>query len=109
MAAAPGPSRLPGGVLAPERGPRTSSLSTVLSELGDRLFRSLCAGAALLIIALAALLVVVLVWKSGLAIKTIGISFFTSSTWDPEPSHRIFGALSFVYGTVATSLIAMII
>src|SRR5205807_6537420 len=28
---------------------------------------------------------------------------------DPEPTHRKFGALAFVYGTVATSAIAMII
>jgi phosphate transport system permease protein len=62
-----------------------------------------------LIIVLAALLFVVLVWKSWLAIKTIGIHFLTSTTWDPEPTHRSFGALAFIYGTVITSLIAMVI
>src|SRR4051794_38775483 len=109
MEAAPGHARSPGGVLAPQRGARTPPVSTLLSDLGDRLFRRICQGAALLIITLAGLLVGVLVWKAWLAIKTIGVSFFTRSTWDPEPSHRIFGALSFVYGTVATSVIAMVI
>src|SRR5439155_24562387 len=33
--------------------------------------------------------------------------FFTQTTWDPEPDHRIFGSLAFIYGTVATSVIAM--
>ncbi len=29
--------------------------------------------------------------------------------WDPEPSHRKFGSLAFIYGTVVTSIIAMLI
>jgi len=77
--------------------------------LGDVLLRILSQGAALLVIVIAALLAVVLLWKSLLAIETIGLHFFTGTTWDPEPTHREFGALAFVYGTVATSLIAMAI
>ena len=75
----------------------------------DGLFRLLCQAAALLVLVLAVLVTAVLAWKSWLAIRTIGISFLTSMTWDPEPSHRRFGALAFVYGTVATSVIAMVI
>ncbi|MGC1717381.1 MAG: phosphate ABC transporter permease subunit PstC [Isosphaeraceae bacterium] len=75
----------------------------------DGLFRLLCQAAALLVVVLAVLVTAVLAWKSWLAIRTIGISFLTSMTWDPEPSHRRFGALAFVYGTVATSVIAMVI
>src|SRR5206468_13050698 len=40
---------------------------------------------------------------------TTGFDFFTNKTWDPEPTHREFGALAFVYGTLATSAIAMLI
>jgi len=78
-------------------------------HLKDYLFRGLCQGAALLVIVLAALLVAVLVWKSWLAIQTLGGRFFVDTTWDPEPSHRRFGALAFVWGTVATSALAMLI
>jgi phosphate transport system permease protein len=53
------------------------------------------------------MLLLVLTWQSWLAIRTIGVRFFAQTTWDPEPNHRHFGSLAFVYGTVATSLIAM--
>jgi len=77
--------------------------------LGDHLLRLLCQACALLIVALVVLLAVVLVWKSWLAIQTVGARFFFDTTWDPEPSHREFGALAFIWGTVATSAIAMLI
>src|SRR5690348_10167871 len=72
-------------------------------RLGDVAFRLICQSAAIIIIVLALLLVVVLTWQSWLAIRTIGVRFFTQTVWDPEPNHRIFGSLAFVYGTVATS------
>jgi phosphate transport system permease protein len=79
------------------------------SGLADTAFRLLCQAASLLVIALAVLLVSILVWKAWLAIETTGIAFFTTSKWDPEPTHREFGALAFVYGTVVTSIIAMLV
>jgi phosphate transport system permease protein len=72
-------------------------------------FKLLCQLAAVLIIVLAALLVTVLLWRSWLSIRAVGLDFFISATWDPEPSHRQFGALSFIYGTLASSAIAMLI
>jgi phosphate transport system permease protein len=79
------------------------------SPLGDRLFRGLCQGAAALVVALFVVLVGVLVWEAWPAMKATGFRFLTDSTWDPEPSHRKFGALAFVWGTVATSAVAMLI
>lgn len=85
--------------------PRDRRIGLVL----DRLFKWVCQAAALLVVVLAVLLVSILVWKSWEALRTIGPGFFTHITWDPEPSHRKFGALAFIYGTVATSAIAMLI
>jgi phosphate transport system permease protein len=62
-----------------------------------------------LVIALAISLVIVLIWKAWLSIETTGLSFFTTLTWDPEPTHRLFGAKAFVYGTAVTSAIAMLV
>jgi phosphate transport system permease protein len=90
-----------------ERSGERGGPSTTRRFVGDLLFRLVCQAAALFVIVLAGLLVVILTWQSWLAIRTIGIHFFTQTTWDPEPNHRIFGSLAFVYGTVATSLIAM--
>ncbi|HMC89297.1 MAG TPA: phosphate ABC transporter permease subunit PstC, partial [Gemmataceae bacterium] len=78
-------------------------------RVGDLLFRVICQTGAMVVLVLAALLLLVLLWKSWLAIRTIGVQFFTTTTWDPEPDHRRFGALCFVFGTVATSAIAMLI
>src|SRR5438067_5198529 len=77
--------------------------------LDDLLFRMLCQAAAWLVVLLAVLLVVVLVWRSWTAIQATGFSFFTTEEWNPEPTKRRFGALAFVWGTVATSLLAMLI
>jgi phosphate ABC transporter permease protein PstC/phosphate ABC transporter permease subunit PstA len=76
---------------------------------GDRAFKVLCEAAAVLIILIAFLLVAVLLWRSWLAIETFGGRFFIDMKWDPEPTHRKFGALAFVWGTVITSVIAMVI
>ena len=88
---------------------RTHRGAPARQRIGDVLFKLVCEAAALLVIVVALLLLAVLVWKSWLAIRTIGGSFFTTTTWDPEPTHRIFGSLAFAWGTVATSFIAMLI
>jgi len=79
------------------------------SDVPDIAFRLLCQAASILVIAIAFLLVAVLVWKAWLAIETTGLTFFITKTWDPEPTHRHFGALAFVYGTVVTSVLAMVV
>ena len=75
----------------------------------DTAFRLLCQSASLLVISLAISLVIVLIWKTWHAMQTTGLAFFTTSTWDPEPTHRLFGAKAFVYGTAVTSMIAMLV
>lgn len=80
-------------------------------SFSDRVFRAICGLAALAIIGGSILLAMVLIAKAWLAIRTIGPSFLWKTTWDPvdEDNHRQFGALAFVYGTVATSAIAMLL
>lgn len=41
------------------------------------------------------------------SIRAFGFSFFTSLRWDPV--HDVFGALPFIYGTLASSILALII
>jgi phosphate transport system permease protein len=80
-----------------------------LAGVGDAVFRLLCQAAAALVVGLAVLLVIILVWRAWESIWTNGVAFFTNWTWDPEPTHRAFGSLAFIYGTVVTSAIAMLI
>ncbi|MEA2205003.1 MAG: phosphate transport system permease protein [Blastocatellia bacterium] len=74
---------------------------------GDAIFRLLLLAAALLIVLLVGSMLFALVAKSRLSIAQFGFSFITSSNWDPVRSE--FGALPFIYGTVASSLIALVI
>ncbi len=78
-------------------------------RLGDRLIALVCQASALSVIAIFVALVVILFWQAWPAIRTIGVQFFITSRWDPQMDHREFGALTFVYGTVMTSAIAMLI
>lgn len=79
------------------------------TRFGDLVFKFLCQSAAIGVIVLALLLLVVLISLSWLAIQTVGARFLTTTVWDPEPTHRQFGALAFIWGTLITSALAMLI
>jgi phosphate transport system permease protein len=74
---------------------------------GDTIAKILLAAAAFFIIGLLIALAVELFVDSSDTITKFGFSFLTGSKWDPE--HQIFGALPFVYGTLLTSAIAILI
>ena len=76
-------------------------------RLGDLLFLNLtCSFAALTLVLLVAI-VASLTWSAMPSIKAFGFGFLTSSEWNP-PAER-FGALVPMYGTIVTSLIALVI
>src|SRR5450432_2964480 len=86
------------------------SLATQMSRpsrFGDRAFEWLTLAMALAVIALVFLVGWQLARGSQLAIAKFGFHFLTTSTWDPVAEQ--FGALPFIYGTVVSSLIALII
>ena len=62
---------------------------------------------ALTILAITALLVFELYRNSAVSREKFGWSFLFSSTWDPVAGQ--FGALPFIYGTVVTSALALLI
>src|SRR5262249_20198631 len=76
-------------------------------HLPDRLFRLLCQGAALFVLALLVALVGFLVAAAWPAISRFGFGFLVSQDWDPQHDH--FGALTFVWGTIVTSALAMLL
>jgi phosphate transport system permease protein len=74
---------------------------------GDRIFVGGVSGLALLVpLALAAITLLMLrdAWP---AITTYGTSFLTTSTWDPVK--EIFGASAYLYGTLVTTAIAVVL
>ena len=74
---------------------------------GDRIFRVLLWGAGLLVLALLAL-IVALLFQGGLpALINFGVGFLWSTSWNPVTER--FGAGVMIYGTLVTSLIALLI
>src|SRR5436190_3990399 len=74
---------------------------------GDAIFRLLMLGVGLLVVAIVIAKVVILASDSMLSIRRFGFGFLTGLQWNPVKGD--FGALPFVYGTVASSLIALLI
>jgi phosphate transport system permease protein len=76
-------------------------------RLGDVLFKGIAVAAALaatVLLVLIAYKVFELAWP---AIEDFGVSFIWTNAWDPVT--ETFGALAFIYGTVVTSLIALVL
>jgi phosphate transport system permease protein len=76
-------------------------------RLGDIAFKGIAIAAALAVAALLGLIawkVFDLAWP---AMQEFGLSFVWTEAWDPVTEQ--FGALIFIYGTVVTSLIALVI
>lgn len=77
------------------------------SRFGDKAFEYLTLGMALIVVLLVFLVGWQLAHGSSLAIHKFGFHFLTNSNWNPVAEE--FGALPFIYGTLVSSLIALVI
>ena len=84
-----------------------SAAPIVHSRFGDRVFQSVTFLAALAVALLFALVAYMLYRGSHLTIDKFGWRFLFTSTWDPVAEE--YGALPFIYGTLVSSLIALVI
>lgn len=78
-----------------------------VGKLPDLLFGLLTRGAAVLTLAVLAGIMVSLLVAAWPAIQAFGLGFALDAEWDPVLEE--FGGLSMIYGTLATSLIALLI
>ncbi len=74
---------------------------------GDAIFRALMFAAALAVLLVVGAMIIALAAKSLPSIRQFGFSFLWSREWNPVKSE--FGALPFIYGTVVSSLLALLI
>jgi phosphate transport system permease protein len=74
---------------------------------GDRLFRLFTAFFASLILFLALMTILTLWMASQHSIHSLGWRFFYTYDWDPV--REVFGAVPFVYGTLVSSFLALLI
>jgi phosphate transport system permease protein len=75
--------------------------------LGDRSFQILALAAGLLVLVILVLIAVSMTQQSTTWFTTEGWSGVFSTDWDP--AHNKFGAVPFIYGTLVTSAIAIVI
>jgi phosphate transport system permease protein len=73
----------------------------------DTAFHGLMLGAALTVLAVVGLTLSELLQRSSLAWQKFGIHFFATTAWDPVAGE--FGALPFIFGTIVSSILALII
>jgi phosphate transport system permease protein len=95
---------------APSRAPVPASGAGALIRRvvnGDNVAKLLVRAAALSIVLVTLALVYELWVNSALARHKFGWHFFVTSTWDPVAEQ--FGALPFIYGTVVTSVLALLL
>jgi len=77
------------------------------SRIADQLFAFAAKGAAVLTLAMLVGILLSLLAGAWPAIHQFGWHFFTSSVWDPVQNN--YGGLVMIYGTLATSIIALLI
>jgi phosphate transport system permease protein len=76
-------------------------------NIGDRVFKTLTQFFALLILLLIGLMAYEMYVNSSLSINQFGWKFFINSVWDPVQEE--YGALPFIYGTLVSSVLALVI
>lgn len=97
------PVGLSGRVMTPLLKPKVARSG----PMADRIFGWLAKGAAVFTLIILIAILVSLTVSAWPAIDKFGLGFLTSTTWDPVKEE--FGGLVMIYGTVVTSLIALLI
>ncbi len=76
-------------------------------NIGDLIFERLTLLFAVLVVLLAGAMLLEMYLHSRLSMKTFGIDFLFTAKWDPNAEK--FGALTMIYGTIVSSILALLI
>jgi len=104
----PAPGNAPLVAMAPgtQMGSR-SRLTAKESVFADGVFRSAVTFCAIALVASVGLIVYELIIQSHLSMSKFGFGFLTKQIWDPVGED--FGALPFIFGTLVSALVALIL
>ncbi|GAA4099772.1 phosphate ABC transporter permease subunit PstC [Actinomadura miaoliensis] len=86
---------------------RGAAMST--GRAGDKIFVSAARGSGILVLAIMAAIAVFLIWKAIPALRENEANFLTSEEWDPNGTTPRFGIAQLAFGTVISSLLALVI
>ncbi len=103
----PGPQPVEGTNVSSATAERSVLLRTSSGEVPDRIFKSAITACGFAVLGVLVLIVYELVTRSSLSWHAFGFHFFATSDWDPVNEH--FGALPFIFGTIVSSILALII
>ncbi len=104
----PGPQPVEGTRVTSAAARRTPSLLRASGgEVPDRIFQFAMTVCGLAVLGVLVLIVYELISRSNLSWHAFGFKFFAASDWDPVSEK--FGALPFIYGTLVSSLLALVI
>lgn len=104
----PRPQPIAGPKLTSKPAERVSPLLGASSSLwADRSFHALMLACGLAVLTLVGIIIYELVTKGQLAWHAFGWKFFFARDWDPVNDQ--YGALPFIYGTIVSSILALII
>ena len=87
--------------------PPAARVRSAPRNVGDRVMRGLLRAAAASLVLLVVAIVVEMAHRAQPAVRTFGLSFLLRSIWDPVAEQ--FGAVPFIYGTLLSSLLALIV
>ncbi|GLZ14670.1 phosphate transport system permease protein [Actinomadura sp. NBRC 104425] len=90
-------------VQSPVRG---AAMST--GRAGDKIFVSAARGSGILVLAIMAAIAVFLIWRAIPALQKNEANFLTSEQWDPNGTPARFGIAQLAFGTVVSSLLALL-
>ncbi len=94
-------------VSSPASAARIPRKYSRFGRFADEGFKYLVLGCSLSVVAIVILIVYELIQKSQLSLHQFGFKFFIGQNWDPVQGD--FGALPFIFGTVVSSLLALLI
>ena|ERR1700756_1463940 len=84
-----------------------SRVGTQENVWADRVFRAIVISCALALVAIVGLIVIELLKESRVSMDKFGFKFLIKQVWDPV--NEDFGALPFIYGTIVSSIVALVI
>ncbi len=92
--------------LAPAPAPLSTGRSV---RPGDRIFAVLSGGASLTLLLIIALIAAFLLYRSIPAVRADTTNFLTTSAWFPDSTPSTFGIAALAWGTLLSSLIALVL
>jgi phosphate transport system permease protein len=98
--------------LEPADAPVSTPASSISGESvrrGDRVFTGLSRGSGIVILVTMAAIAAFLIWKAIPSLQVNEGNFFTTQVWFPDDPNPVFGIAALTFGTLMTSLIAMIL